>query len=93
MQLADATNENGVVMTSSPALIPAAIMTACSPAVPEETPTAVPSAGHLRAEPLELDDLGADGKRGGLQHIDNGVDVGLGDVRLREWNRCHGVGE
>src|SRR5580700_9282355 len=39
MQLVEATKENGVVITSSPGLIPAATIIACSPAVPDETPT------------------------------------------------------
>ena len=38
--LALATKEKGVVMTSSPASTPAAIMAQCSPAVPDDTPIA-----------------------------------------------------
>src|SRR5512140_497401 len=40
MQLVEATNEKGVVRTSSPARIPAARRAQWRPAVPEETPTA-----------------------------------------------------
>jgi hypothetical protein len=36
-QFALATNENGVVITSSPSLIPAATIAQCSPAVPDDT--------------------------------------------------------
>src|SRR5450432_4022036 len=38
MQLVEATNENGVVITSSPGPIPAAIIAQCNPVVPDETP-------------------------------------------------------
>src|SRR5579884_519535 len=40
MQLAEATKEKGVVMTSCPSPTPAASMAQCRPAVPDETPTA-----------------------------------------------------
>ena len=86
MQLADATNENGVVMTSCASPTPAAIMAQCSPAVPEETPIAMPPPGELGARRLEFFDLRADRKRGGVQHIDDGVDFALGNVRLSKGN-------
>ena len=39
-QLAEAMNENGVVMTSSPGSMPSALMSRCNPAVPLEHATA-----------------------------------------------------
>ena len=48
MQLAEATKEKGVVMTSCPGPTPAAIIAQCSPAVPDETADARAAARELR---------------------------------------------
>jgi hypothetical protein len=44
----------------------------------------VPAAGELGDQPLELLDLGADGEDIALQHLDDGVDLALGDVGTGE---------
>ena len=88
MQLAEATKEKGVVMTSSPGAMPAAIMAAWRPAVPEETPIAVAPAGRFGAGTLEFLDFGADGEGRSVEDIDDGVDLDLRNIRLRERDGC-----
>ena len=85
MQLADATNENGVVMTSCPGPTPAAIIAQCSPAVPDETPIACRRPASFAQCALELArPCGPIDSVARVQHVDDGVDLALGDVGLGE---------
>ena len=86
MQLADATKEKGVVMTSSPALTPAAIIAQCSPAVPEETPTPCRRPASLAHACSNWSSRGPIESVGGVQHVHDCVNFTLGDIRLGKRN-------
>ena len=82
--LALATNENGLVTTSSPSLTPTARSARCSPAVPLETALAWAAPTRRANSLLELGQQRAERQAPGAEHLEHALDLELAHHRARE---------
>ena len=88
-QFADAANEYGDVITSSPGPIPAVTHSRCRPAVPDETAAAYGAPTFAAISSSKRSIVGPSESRPGPQHLGDGLFLPLVHVRPRQRDRTH----
>ena len=91
-QFAEATNEYGDVITSSPAAMPARRQSRCSPAVPLDTAAAYGAPTVLGEQLLEAVDRRPERQPARAQHFEHELFLALVEPRRRERDLANGRG-